>query len=288
VLGFPPVAPRVSDSQTPSLASTSSPAPGTASSSATDTAVADHIAFLRLQKKTAPLGTDFEQRYSPGELLQNPPFPKDVTLELLLASQAHMGHHTSRWNPSNARHVAGVRGGIHIIDLEATAAHLRRAARVVERVAHAGGLLLFVGTRKGQAPVVVRAAELAGGGACHLFDKWTPGTITNRDRILEAAPLQVVDEHDAPLRGFDSHLQTRRPVVPDLVICLNPRENYTLLYECGLTGIPTIGVIDTDADPTMVTYVVPANDDRSVLPQPSHSLFFPMRSLELRGLSPSC
>jgi len=51
------------------------------------------------------------------------------------------------------------------------------------------------------------------------------------------------------------------PVRPDLVVCLNPLENYTLLHECGLWGIPTIGVIDTDADPTWVTYSIPANDD---------------------------
>ncbi len=54
----------------------------------------------------------------------------------------------------------------------------------------------------------------------------------------------------------------RRPLVPDLVVVLNPLENFTLLHECSLANIPTIGVIDTNADPTRVSYAIPANDDR--------------------------
>jgi len=177
-----------------------------------------------------------------------------------MAAQAHMGHNTANWNPANARYIHGEREGIHIISLETTAVHLRRAARVVEEVAYHGGLILFVGTRPGQMPIVVRTAELA--GACHLFQKWTPGTITNRDTLLASGLLQIVDEKDRPVNGFEKHLMDRRPVMPDLVVCLNPLENYTLLHECGMATIPTIGIIDTDANPTWVTYQIPANDDR--------------------------
>lgn len=177
-----------------------------------------------------------------------------------MAAQAHMGHNTSLWNPANARYIYGVRQGIHIISLETTATHLRRAARVVEEVAYRGGLILFVGTRPGQRPIVVRAAELA--RACHLFTKWRPGTITNREQLLGGVPLTVVDELDRPLSGFEDHLHDRRPLAPDLVVCLNPKENMTLLYECSLAKVPTIGIIDTNTNPAWVTYQIPANDDR--------------------------
>ncbi|KAK1767474.1 37S ribosomal protein, mitochondrial [Phialemonium atrogriseum] len=222
-----------------------------------DTIPDDFRVFNTIQKRTKKLGSAVELRYIPDEILKNP--PQDASLELLMASQAHMGHNTSLWNPANSRYIYGVRAGIHIISLEVTAAHLRRAARVVEDVAYRGGLVLFVGTRNGHMPIVVRAAELA--GACHLFDKWTPGAITNRDQILASAELRIVDQLDRELEDFDKHLQDRRPVVPDLVVCLNPLENHTLLHECGLENIPTIGIIDTDADPTWVTYAIPANDD---------------------------
>ncbi|KAH7325034.1 ribosomal protein S2, flavodoxin-like domain-containing protein [Stachybotrys elegans] len=215
--------------------------------------------FQRIQNHTRNLGSHVDRRYSPTQLLANPPGPRDVTLELLMASQTHMGHHKSLWNPANARSIYGVRHGIHIISLETTAAHLRRAARVVEDVAYHGGLILFVGNRKGQMEIVTKAAEMA--GACHLFTKWTPGGITNRDVILAQQTVKVVDQKDKDLDGFETYKNAMRPLMPDLVVCLNPMENYTLLYECGLKDIPTIGVIDTNADPTWVTYTIPANDD---------------------------
>lgn len=216
--------------------------------------------FTRIQRKTRSLGSHVEHRYKPTELVREPPRPEDVTLELLMASQTHMGHNTSVWNPANAKYIYGVRQGIHIISLETTAAHLRRAARVVEEVSYQGGLVLFVGNKKGQMEIVTKAAEMA--GACHLFTKWIPGSITNRDVILKSKTAKVVDQLDQEIEGFQSYMTKARPLTPDLVVCLNPLENYTLLYECGLQNVPTIGVIDTNADPSWVTYTIPANDDR--------------------------
>ena len=96
--------------------------------------------------------------------------------------------------------IYGIRQGVHIISLETTAAHLRRAAKVVEGVAYHGGLILFVGTRPGQGPCVVKAAELAKG--CHLFERWTPGGITNGNRILAKCGIKVVDMNDEVVGGL--------------------------------------------------------------------------------------
>ncbi len=214
--------------------------------------------YNRIKNLTSKIGSRLEVPYRPDTMLHNP--PDEVTLEMLMAAQTHMGHNTSLWNPANSRYIEGIRAGIHIISLETTAAHLRRAARVVEEVAFHGGLILFVGTRRGQKDIVVKAAELASG--CHMYQKWTPGTITNRDQILRSAKLRVVDELDRDVTSFDTSQLDCRPIIPDLVVCLNPLENYPLLHECGLATVPTIGLIDTDADPTWVTYQIPANDDR--------------------------
>ncbi|ETS75401.1 hypothetical protein PFICI_12345 [Pestalotiopsis fici W106-1] len=226
---------------------------------AVDNTKAEYELAKETRMRQRPIGTTIEHTYAPTDVFSNPPGPKDVTLELLMASQAHMGHHTSVWNPANARYIYGVRQGIHIISLEETAAHLRRAARVVEEVAYRGGLILFVGTRPGQTQIVAQAAKLA--GACHLFSKWTPGTITNSDKILPNMPMRIVDQHDNELSGFNQHLMSRRALVPDLVVCFNPLENAPMLRECGLANVPTIGVIDTNTEPTWVTYAIPANDD---------------------------
>ncbi|KAF2846011.1 ribosomal protein S2 [Plenodomus tracheiphilus IPT5] len=215
--------------------------------------------FKQQAKQMGKLGTDISPHYQPHTLLTNPPSPADVTLELLLASEAHQGHVTSLWNPANARYIHGIRQGVHIISLEVTAAHLRRSAKVVQEVSRRGGIVLFVGTRDGQDRAVARAAELAKG--YHLFERWIPGSITNGQQILGRCRTKVVNEKDEEVSGFEEQLLERPVLRPDLVVCMNPLENYVLLHECALNNIPTVGVIDTNADPTWVTYPIPANDD---------------------------
>ncbi|KAJ5328197.1 Ribosomal protein S2 bacteria/mitochondria/plastid [Penicillium brevicompactum] len=205
------------------------------------------------------LGSKVKTEYHPEDVLRNPPKPSQVTLELLLASGTHMGHSTSRWNPQNSRYIFGIREGVHIISLDATAAYLRRAAKVVEEVAARGGLILFAGTRKGQKRAVVKAAELAKG--YHIFERWIPGSLTNGPQILGHCETKVVNALDEELDDFKKDLADRPSLKPDLVVCLNPLENVVLLHECGLNNVPTIGIIDTDADPTRVTYPIPSNDD---------------------------
>ncbi|KAH7095022.1 37S ribosomal protein MRP4, mitochondrial precursor [Paraphoma chrysanthemicola] len=227
--------------------------------SATASVAEEYHHFKQLERQLKTLGADIEPHYKPHTLLNHPPSPADVTLELLLASEAHQGHVTSLWNPANARYIHGIRQGVHIISLEVTAAHLRRAAKVVQEVSRRGGMVLFVGTRDGQDRAVARAAELAKG--YHLFERWIPGSITNGQQILGRCKTKVVNELDEEVPGFEEQLYDRSVLRPDLVVCLNPLENYVLLHECALNNIPTIGVIDTNADPTWVTYPIPANDD---------------------------
>ncbi|KAF2443970.1 ribosomal protein S2 [Karstenula rhodostoma CBS 690.94] len=230
-----------------------------ASAHVTDSVAEQYHRFKQSQALIGKLGSYITPHYQPHTLLSNPPSPADVTLELLLASEAHQGHATSLWNPANARYIHGIRQGVHIISLEATAAHLRRAAKVVQEVSRRGGLVLFVGTRDGQDRAVARASELAKG--YHLFERWIPGSITNGQQILSKCRTKVVNGKDEEIPGFEEQLMERPVLRPDLVVCMNPLENYVLLHECALNNIPTIGVIDTNADPTWVTYPIPANDD---------------------------
>ncbi|KFY56633.1 hypothetical protein V496_06663 [Pseudogymnoascus sp. VKM F-4515 (FW-2607)] len=229
--------------------------------SVSPTAGKDFQAMNHIKRATGSLGSDIAPFYQPHRAITAPLGPDDITLPLLLASQSHMGHATALWHPGNQRYIHGIRAGIHIISLEATAVHLRRAAKVVEGVAYHGGTILFVGTRKGQQRAIVGAANLAGG--CHLFDRWVPGSLTNGDQILGRAGIKVVDERDEVIDNetIRKKLEDHRAVKPDLVVVLNPLENYICLHECGLAGVPTIGVVDTDCNPTWVTYPIPANDD---------------------------
>ena len=215
--------------------------------------------FLRKKAKT---GSALRVAYDPQTAFKHPPTASQLTLPMLMAAQTHLGHATPLWNPRNSSYIFGIRDGIHIISLDTTYAYLRRAAKVVQEVARRGGIILFVGTRDKQEEIVVRAASVAGG--YHIFDRWVPGALTNGQQILGHCRLKVVNVQDNELSHLSSLMkgENGHPVLkPDLVVCLNPLENEVCLHECGLHTVPTIGVIDTDADPSWVTYPIPANDD---------------------------
>jgi small subunit ribosomal protein S2 len=222
-------------------------------------------AHRKAERQLASLGTSTKPAYTPNLHLFSPPSSHELTLRLLLTAQSHLGHATSLWNPRNSAYIFGIRDGIHIIALDATFSYLRRAARIVTEIARRGGLILFVGTRDGHEDIVVNAAKRAGG--YHVFDRWTPGSLTNGQQILGRCAVKVVDVLDRELPQYSARMAESaaagaHPVLkPDLVICLNPLENEVCLHECGLYNVPTIGIIDTDADPSWVTYPIPANDD---------------------------
>jgi len=192
---------------------------------------------------------------------KEPPNPEKVTLPMLLAEQTHLGHHTSLWNPANSAYIYGIREGIHIISLDITYAYLMRAVKVIREVARRGGLILYIGTRKGHENIIVRAAKRASG--YHIFDRWVPGTLTNGQQLLAKCGVKIVDMRDNELKSYSEMLEQGKHSVikPDLVVCMNPQENEVCLHECGLNDVPTIGIIDTDVNPSWVTYPIPANDD---------------------------
>ncbi len=219
-------------------------------------------------RQQAKIGSSLRVTYDPRLAFKNPPTASELTLPMLMAAQTHLGHATSLWNPRNSSYIFGIRDGIHIISLDVTYAYLHRAARVVQEVARRGGMILFIGTRDNQEEIVVKAAKMAGG--YHIFDRWVPGSLTNGQQVLGNCEVKVVDVQDKELRDVKMLLNgpSGHPVVkPDLIVCFNPLENEVCLHECGLQTVPTIGVIDTDADASWVTYPIPANDDsiRSIM-----------------------
>lgn len=137
----------------------------------------------------------------------------------------------------------GVRAGITIIDLDHTLPLLRRAASLVRAVAYAGGQIVFVGTRPDIRPAVQKAAERLGKQGYHVGERWLPGTLTNK------------------LQMFGYQATKTQKITPDLVVLLNPLANMNAIHECALNHIPTVGVIDTNADPRIVMYPIPANDE---------------------------
>lgn len=146
-------------------------------------------------------------------------------------------------NPNFMPYAYGVRAGITVIDLDATLPLLRRAAQVVRAVASHGGSVVFVGTRPDLRAAVRKAAQRMGEQGFHVGERWLPGTLTNK--------LQMF--------GPDILKSTR--ITPDLAIFLNPIPNIHAIRECALEHVPTIGIVDSNVDPRIVMYPIPANDE---------------------------
>ncbi|KZT65488.1 ribosomal protein S2 [Daedalea quercina L-15889] len=184
-----------------------------------------------------------ENTFQPHHPLHRPTPPQSLTVSHLMAASAHMGHSQSLMNPNFLPYAYGVRAGITIIDLDQTVPLLRRAAQVVRAVAARGGAVLFVGTRPDLRPIVRRAAERVGERAFHLGEKWRAGTLTNKAEVFSADTLREYQ------------------VNPDLVVFLNPISNLHAIRECASQTIPTMAVVDSNVDPRVVMYPIPANDE---------------------------
>lgn len=169
--------------------------------------------------------------------------PTEITLSALVAAGAHLGHSKPLMNTNFTPYAYGERAGVTIIDLDSTLPLLRRAAKVVRGVAARDGTVVFVGTRPDLRAVVRKAAERLGPQGYHVGERWLPGTLTNRIEVF----------------GWDSTVKKR--IVPDLVIFLNPLQNIHAIRECAMSHVPTIAVIDSNVDPRVVMYPIPANDE---------------------------
>jgi small subunit ribosomal protein S2 len=184
-----------------------------------------------------------DNTFQPHHQLHRPLAPSEATLSALIAAGAHFGHAKALLNPNFMPYAYGARAGITIIDLDSTLPLLRRAASLTRAVVARDGTVVFVGTRPDLRAVVRKAAERIGPQAYHVGERWLPGTLTNK------------------LQLFGIDVSNRQRVTPDLVVFLNPMANAHAIRECAIQHIPTIGIVDSNVDPRVVMYPIPANDE---------------------------
>ncbi|KAF9452240.1 ribosomal protein S2 [Macrolepiota fuliginosa MF-IS2] len=180
--------------------------------------------------------------FKPSDSLHKP--QAQGTLSTLLAAGAHFGHASTRMNPNFMPYAYGTRAGITIIDLDQTLPLLRRAANLVRAVAKSRGSIIFIGTRPDLQPIVQKASRRLGKQGYSVGDRWLPGTLTNR-------------------RHFFGNDVDKVKAIPDLAIILNPMANMSAIRECAAEHVPTIGIIDSNVDPRIVMYPIPANDENT-------------------------
>ncbi len=202
-----------------------------------------------------------------------------TTIKEMLEAGAHYGHQTRRWNPKMKPYIYGARNGIYIINLGKTAKLLRDAVNFLSRTTQAGKQVLFVATKR-QARDIVR--EEAGRAKMPVVaHRWLGGTLTNfrtvktsieklseiermmspemAHRLPKKELSKLSKDHAKLLRNLGG-LRTM-PAMPGALFVVDPTEEHIAIAEARRLGIPVVGLCDTNADPDLVDYIIPANDD---------------------------
>ena len=200
------------------------------------------------------------------------------TMRQLLEAGVHFGHQTRRWNPKMGEFIFGVRNKIHIIDLSLTVPLLGRALDAVKAVVAGGGRVLFVGTKRQASGPIAEAARRC--GQYYVNHRWLGGMLTNWNTISKSIKrLRALEEMlDADDSGFTKKemLQLTRERdkleralggikdmggLPDIVFIIDTNKEAIAVHEARTLGIPIMAILDTNSDPSDVTYPVPGNDD---------------------------
>ena len=203
----------------------------------------------------------------------------NITPKDLLDAGVHFGHQLRRWNPKSKPYVYDNRNGISIIDLEKTHALLEKAYAKVEEVIASGKDILFIGTKK-QAQEIVREAATAS-NMPFCVNRWMGGGLTNFTTIksslakyrkflkmdqegeLEKLPgkeeAAIRRQMSRMNRNFEGMLGVAE--LPAAVFIIDTKNEEIAVTEAKRLGIPVIGLVDTNSDPTMLDYPIPGNDD---------------------------
>ena len=202
-----------------------------------------------------------------------------VTMRELLESGVHFGHQTRRWNPRMKPYVFGARNGIYIIDLQKTVDQTRAACAFATQIAAEGKKVLFVGTKKQAKEVIEEEAKRA--GMYYVNNRWLGGMLTNYqtvkasiDRLKKIEALKMSPDWDGTPKKeqsrFERELENLKKSLggiqdmkklPGAIFVVDTEKEHIAVKEAKKLGIPTIAVVDTNCDPSNVTYVIPGNDD---------------------------
>jgi len=201
------------------------------------------------------------------------------TLQDMLEAGIHFGHQKSRWNPKMGRYIFMERNGIHIIDLKLTRECLEEAANLVSRQVAAGKSILFVATKKQGRETLKEHAIRA--GQHYVTERWMGGTLTNfltisqgiktleeLERIEQTGyPVSLTKKeilhkqrHREKLEKYLSGIREMRNL-PGVLVVVDIKKEQIAIREARKLGIPCIGIVDTNCDPTEVDYPIPGNDD---------------------------
>ena len=202
----------------------------------------------------------------------------EVNFKNLLSTGAHFGHVTRKWHPSYAPYILMERNGVHIINLEETLSGLKKAQDFLTKIVKKNGEVLFVGTKKQAKDIVQQEADRC--GMFYVVERWLGGTLTNYSTIKKSIKrLQMLEKEGSSiyrdLTKKEIQMLNRERVkladqhrgikdmrrVPDVLVVVDANFESTAVQEAIRLEIPVIAIVDSNTDPSIVSHVIPANDD---------------------------
>ena len=202
-----------------------------------------------------------------------------ITIQTLLDAGCHYGHQTRRWNPKMKSYIFGERNGIYILDLKQTMLGADRAYTFLKETASKGGTVLFVGTKKqAQEPIAAQAERC---GMPYINQRWLGGMLTNfvtmRSRIARMEELEAMVEDgrmallpkkeqavlSKELAKLQANLGGARTMtaLPQAIFVVDSKREEIAIREANRLHIPVVSLLDTNSDPDVIDYGIPANDD---------------------------
>ena len=197
----------------------------------------------------------------------------------MLEAGVHFGHQTKRWNPKMRPYIYTARNGVYIINLQKTLRMFNDAQRFVQGVVGHGDSVLFVGTKRQAQDVIQDEATRA--KMPYVTNRWLGGMLTNFrtirqsieridaidallaegsvEKLQKKEVLRLEKERDKLLRALGGIREMQR--LPTALFVVDPNKEHIAVAEANRLGIPVIALVDTNCDPDLVNFVIPANDD---------------------------
>ena len=201
-----------------------------------------------------------------------------MNIEELINAGAHFGHPASKWNPKYKKYISSIKNGIHIINLEITLKKLDGVIKELSKIVSTGGNILFVGTKSQAKDAIQSSADHC--SMYYITERWLGGTLTNYSTIKKSIRRLKLLEKDSSsiyesltkkeksslerekLRLADLHrgIKDMRHL-PSAIFVVDAKHEKIAISEAKCLGIPTFGIVDTNTDPNIVDFPIPANDD---------------------------
>lgn len=203
----------------------------------------------------------------------------EVTIEQLLEAGVHFGHNIRRWNPKMEQYIFGVRNKIHIIDLRLTLPLINSALVKLHEVVSNSGKVLIVGTKKQCSSVIMDIATET--DQFYVNKRWLGGTLTNWKTISNS--IQKLEDLEILLKDDKSNILSKKELLnksrerdklisniggirtlagkPDVVLVFDVVKDKLAVLEANKLRIPIIAVVDTNANPELIDFPIPGNDD---------------------------